>query len=137
MKNFLFNSGNHKGLASFALLFLRASAGFMMMTHGWPKLVSFSSKAASFPDPFNIGSNISLILVIFAEFFCSILVIIGLGTRWAAFPIIVTMAVAGFFIHGKDPFSERELSMLYLAAFTAIMILGSGSYSLDKAISGK
>lgn len=137
MKNILFHSGNHKGLASFALLFLRASAGFMMLTHGWPKLVDYSSKAASFPDPFNIGSNISLILVIFAEFVCSILVVIGLGTRWAAFPIIITMGVAGFYIHGKDPFSERELSMLYLAAFTAIMILGSGSYSLDKAISGK
>jgi putative oxidoreductase len=137
MKNILFNSGKHKPLPSFALLVLRASVGFMMIAHGWPKLIHFASKANSFPDPLKIGSSLSLGLVVFAEFFCAILVVIGLGTRFAAFPIMVAMAVAAFFIHGKDPFSDRELSMLYLSAFTAIMILGAGSYSLDRAISGK
>ena len=137
MKNILFNSGKHKPLASFALLVLRASFGLMMLSHGWPKLVSFGSKAASFSDPLHIGSSLSLGLVVFAEFICAILVVIGLGTRWAAFPIMVTMAVAAFVIHGKDPFSEREMAMLYLFGFTAIMMLGAGSYSMDRAISGK
>ncbi|NTV83299.1 MAG: DoxX family protein [Bacteroidales bacterium] len=137
MKNILFNSGKHKPLSSFALLVLRASFGLMMLTHGWPKLYNFGSKAASFSDPFHIGSSLSLGLVVFAEFVCAILVVIGLGTRWVAFPIVVTMSVAAFVIHGKDPFVEREMAMLYLSAFLTIMILGSGSYSLDKAISGK
>jgi putative oxidoreductase len=137
MKNFLFNSGNHKALASIALLILRASAGFMMMTHGWPKMLDFVRNASSFPDPLGVGSRASLGLVVFAEFFCSILVVVGLGTRFAAVPLIITMAVVGFVIHGKDPFGDRELSMLYLSAFTTVLILGAGSYSLDKAISGK
>jgi putative oxidoreductase len=137
MKNILFNSGKHKSLPSFALLVLRASFGLMMLSHGWPKLVKFGSLSSSFSDPLNIGSSLSLGLVIFAEFFCAILVVIGLGTRWAALPVMVAMAVAAFVIHGKDPFSEREMAMLYLAAFTTIMILGAGSYSLDRAISGK
>jgi putative oxidoreductase len=137
MKNIFFNSGNHKGMASFALLVLRASFGLLMLTHGWPKLMSFIDSPSSFPDPLQIGPALSNGLAVFAEFFCAILIVVGLGTRWAAFPLMVAMAVAAFVIHGKDPFGDRELAILYLSAFTTIMILGSGSYSLDKAISGK
>jgi putative oxidoreductase len=137
MKNFLFNSGNHKPLPSIALLIMRASFGLMMLTHGWPKLVSFSEKASSFPDTLHVGNRVSMGLVIFAEFLCSILVVIGLGTRFAAFPIMVVMFVASFIINGGHPVADRELSILYLSAFTALMIFGAGSYSLDKAISGK
>jgi putative oxidoreductase len=137
MKNIFFNSGKHKPLPSFALLLLRASFGLMMLSHGWPKLMSFIDNPAAFPDPIHIGPGLSHGLAVFAEFICAILVVVGLGTRWAAFPLMVVMSVAAFVIHGKDPFSEREMAMLYLSAFTTIMILGAGSYSLDKAISGK
>jgi putative oxidoreductase len=137
MKNILFNSGKHKPLASFALLMLRASFGLMMLTHGWPKLMSFFDNPSSFPDPLHIGSSLSHGLTAFAEFVCAVLIVIGLGTRWAAFPLMVAMSVAAFVIHGKDPMAEREMAMLYLFAFTTIMLLGAGSYSLDKAISGK
>ena len=137
MKNIFFNSGNHKPLASFALLVLRASFGLMMLTHGWPKVLSFIDNPSSFPDPLHMGPTLSHGLTAFAEFVCAILIVIGLGTRWAAFPLMVAMSVAAFVIHGKDPMSEREMAMLYLSAFTTIMILGAGSYSLDKAISGK
>lgn len=137
MKNIFFNSGNHKGMASFALLVLRASFGLMMITHGWPKFLSFFENPSSFPDPLHIGPALSHGLTAFAEFICAILIVIGLGTRWAAFPLMVAMAVAAFVIHGKDPFGDREMAIMYLAAYTSIMILGAGSYSLDKAISGK
>ncbi len=137
MKNILFNSGNHKGMASFALLLLRASFGLMMITHGYPKLLSFIDNPSAFPDPIHIGPALSHGLTVFAEFICAILIVIGLGTRWAAFPLMVAMAVAAFVIHGKDPFGDREMAIMYFSAFTAIMILGAGSYSLDKAISGK
>jgi putative oxidoreductase len=137
MKNILFNSGKHKPLASFALLLLRASFGLMMLSHGWPKLMSFIDNPSSFPDPIHLGPALSHGLTAFAEFVCAILIVIGLGTRWAAIPLIIAMTIVSFVIHGKEPMGERELSMLYLSAFTVIAILGAGSYSLDKAISGK
>jgi putative oxidoreductase len=137
MKNVFFNSGKHKPLPSFALLVLRASFGLLMLTHGWPKLMSLFNDPSGFPDPIGIGSTLSHFLAVFAEFFCAIFIIIGFGTRWAAFPLMVCMCVAAFVIHAKDPFGERELAVLYLSAFTALMILGPGSYSLDRAISGK
>ena len=137
MKNILFHSGKHKPLPSFALLILRAAFGAILSTHGWAKLVSFTEHAATFPDPLHIGSKYSLILTVFAEFFCAILVILGLGTRFAAIPVIICMAVIIFMIHAGDPFSDKEMALLYLTGYTTILILGAGSYSLDKAISGK
>jgi putative oxidoreductase len=137
MKNFFFNSGNHKAFTSFALLIMRASFGLLLLTHSWPKLVDFSQKASSFPDPLHVGNRISLGLVIFAEFFCSVLVVLGLGTRFAAFPIMIVMFIVAFIINGSHPVADRELPILYLSAFTALLMLGAGSYSLDHAISGK
>ncbi|HOX79192.1 MAG TPA: DoxX family protein [Bacteroidales bacterium] len=137
MKNFLFNSGNHKAMASFALLVLRASFGLMMIVHGWDKLAHYNSYASGFPDPLHIGNEFSFWLVVFAEFFCAILIVLGLMTRFAAIPLIIAMAVVAFVINIKEPFADRELSMLYLSAYLAILIFGAGSYSLDKAISGK
>jgi putative oxidoreductase len=137
MKNIFFNSGNHKPLASFALLILRASFGLMMITHGWPKMLSFFNDPGSFPDPVNLGPALSHGLTAFAEFVCAALIVIGLMTRWAALPLIIAMVVVSFVVHGKEPVGERELSMLYLSAYTVIALLGAGSYSLDRAISGK
>jgi putative oxidoreductase len=137
MKNFLFNSGNHKAMASFALLLLRASFGLMMIVHGWDKLIHFNSYSGTFPDPLHVGNEISLGLVVFAEFFCALMVALGFMTRFATVPLIIAMVVVAFVINIKKPFDERELSMLYLSAYLAILVFGAGSYSLDKAISGK
>ena len=46
-----------------SLLVLRLYFGGMMLfAHGWPKLMSFSQKAAVFPDPLGVGSELSLVL---------------------------------------------------------------------------
>jgi putative oxidoreductase len=137
MKNILFHSGKHKPWPSIALLVQRVAFGSMMATHGWSKLINFAERADSFSDPLKIGSAYSLGLVVFAEFFCAILVVFGLATRFAAIPVVITMAMAAFYIHAGDPVGERELSLLYMAAFLVLVILGAGNVSLDKAISGK
>ena len=137
MKNILFHSGKHKSVNSIALFILRVSFGLMMLTHGWPKLLSLINNPGSFPDPLHIGNSLSHGLTVFAEFFCAILVVAGLATRWATIPLIIAMSVAAFVIHANEPFADKEHALLFLSAFTAILILGAGSYSLDKAISGK
>lgn len=119
------------------LLILRASAGGFMLTHGIPKLLKLVHGDTAFADPFGIGALPSFVLVIFAEVICSVLVILGIGTRLAAIPLIITMGVAAFMIHRADPFASKELALLFLLAFTTVLVYGSGKYALGGLISGK
>jgi putative oxidoreductase len=34
-------------------------------------------------------------------------------------------------VHAADPIGDKELSLLYFAAYTAIALMGSGKYSLE------
>ena len=116
-------------------LLLRVTAGSMMLTHGFPKLqYLLSGEVISFPDPFYITPTLSLGLAVVAEFLCSILVIIGLKTRYATVPIILTMLVAIFSIHLTYYMDKQELPLLYLSMFTCILIIGGGNYSIDQVI---
>lgn len=120
------------------LLFLRVSVGSLMFfSHGWGKLVNFSHIAPNFPDPLGVGSTVSLALAVFAEFFCSIAVIIGLKTRFAAIPLLITMLVALFLVHGNDPWKTKEFVILFIIPFTTLIITDGGSYSVDTFIPGK
>ncbi|MCK5426976.1 MAG: hypothetical protein KAJ34_04720, partial [Thermodesulfovibrionia bacterium] len=57
----------HQTFLSIGLFILRLAVGSMMLvSHGWGKLIHFGEKAAVFPDPFGLGSPISLSFAIFA-----------------------------------------------------------------------
>lgn len=112
------------------LLILRLSCGLMAL-HGWDKFVDFSSEAADFPDPFHIGSPISKGLTVFAELFCTLLLLIGLYTRLALIPLVICLFVIVFVIHGEDPLGDKEHAILYLAPYLTLMLTGPGKYSLD------
>jgi putative oxidoreductase len=137
VKGFLFNTGVHGRAASFGLLLLRLGAGGMMIYgHGWGKLLAFSAKSGGFPDPLGIGPLQSMAGTIGAEVACAALVMIGLATRWAALPLVFTMAVAGFVINAGAPWGDKELAAIYLVPFAALVFTGPGMYSLDAKIAG-
>ena len=117
-----------------ALLLLRVASSLMILTHGWPKITNFSDYLNRFADPLGLGPALSLQATIFAEFFCAILVALGLLTRLALIPLIITMATVVFIIHGGDAFGDKELPLLYLFTFVVLFITGPGKYSLDKRI---
>ena len=75
--------------------------------------------------------ELSLVLAVFAEVLCVIFVLVGLGTRLASIPIIVTMVIAVFLIHAADPFAVKEMGLLYLLAYVVFFLVGSGKYSVD------
>ena len=118
------------------LLAIRIFVGFAMLSHGFPKLQQlFSGEEIQFYDFLGMGSKITLIFAVFAEFVCSIFIILGLFTRLALFFLIFTMIVAAFFVHSLDVFSKREISLLYLSIYLVIFASGPGKFSIDQMIS--
>lgn len=116
---------------SVALLFLRLClGGLMIVSHGWPKIIKFEILKTQFYDFLGLGPQVSLILVIFSEIFCSILLAFGLYTRLALVPLIITMLVA-IGTHGGQIFDKAEMSFLYLIGFVFLMIVGPGESSID------
>ena len=67
-----------------ALLILRMGIGALMLTHGIPKLgMLFSGAPVQFPSVMGISAELSLGFAVFAEVFCSILILAGFGTKLA------------------------------------------------------
>lgn len=135
---------------SWSLLIVRLALGFVILPHGMQKALGmfggygFAGTVGFFQSmgmPFIIGT-----LVILAEFVGSIGVIIGLGTRFMAASILLTMSGAmvlgghlqnGFFMNwfGMQKGEGVEYFILIIALALATVIGGSGKFSLDNLVS--
>lgn len=115
-----------------ALLVGRFAIAVLMLLHGLPKMqLLFSGADIQFPSVFGMSAGLSLTLAVFAEVFCSILILVGFITRFATLPLIITMLVAVFSIHASDVFAKKELAVMYLAGYIVLFIAGSGKYAVD------
>jgi putative oxidoreductase len=135
---------------SWSLLIVRLALGFVLLPHGMQKALGmfggygFAGTVGFFQSmgmPFIIGT-----LVILAEFVGSIGVIIGLGTRFMAASILLTMSGAmvlgghlqnGFFMNwfGMQKGEGVEYFILIIALALATVIGGSGKFSFDNLVS--
>lgn len=96
--------------------------------------MNFSSMMEKFPDAIGIGRTPSLILIIFAEVVCALMITVGWYTRFAALCLAIAMGVAFFIAHGGSLAAgpgSGELAFIYLAAFVALVFAGPGRFSLD------
>jgi putative oxidoreductase len=135
---------------SWSLLIVRLTLGFVLLPHGMQKALGmfggygFTGTVGFFQSmgmPFIIGT-----LVILAEFAGSIGVIIGLGTRFMAASILLTMSGAmvlgghlqnGFFMNwfGMQKGEGVEYFILIIGLALATVIGGSGKFSFDNLVS--
>ncbi len=130
---------------------IRVVAGVIFFAHGAQKLLGWFGGfgytgtmhgfiSSGIPAPFAF-------LAIMAEFFGGLGLILGLLGRVAAFGIAVEMAVAvamihrhfGFFMNwsGNQRGEGFEYHLLVLAITIAVIIRGSGAFSLDGLIGNK
>ena len=133
----LFSIRHSSTNSDIAILMVRIVIGTLMLTHGIPKLATLLSGDVQFPPLFGLSASASLAMAVFAEVFCSLLILFGLGTRLATIPLIITMLVAVLYIHAPDPFSKQELGLLYLLSYAALLISGSGKFSIDYLLNRK
>jgi putative oxidoreductase len=127
----LISTNYSAGAFNTGMLLFRVVAGGLMMAHGYDKLVHFSTYQGQFINFLGLGSTISLSLTVFAEFFCALFIVIGLFTRLASIPLIITMGVALFKAHNADIFGKGEAATLFLAAFFLLLLIGPGKASVD------
>lgn len=131
----IFDTGNYPNSLSVSLLFLRLIVGSFMLTHGFGKLLMlFGDDPIQFADPIGIGESASFVLAVFAEFLCSVFLILGFATRFSALSLLITMLVAALIVHAPDVFMRKELPLLYAAIYLVLMISGAGKYSIDQLL---
>jgi putative oxidoreductase len=122
------------GAFSFAMLVVRLVFGVLMMSYGYAKLTHFNATAANMPEFLGLSQKITTALVVFAEFFCALFVIIGLFTRFACIPLIICMSYAFFVTMHANFFGDGATPVLFLAAFFALLLVGPGRASVDSMI---
>ncbi|HEY0862840.1 MAG TPA: DoxX family protein [Lacunisphaera sp.] len=115
------------------LLLLRLwLGGSMLWLHGWDKLMNLFAGKLSFLDPLGIGEVPSFLLTILAEVGCSVLLVLGLWTRWAALILAFTMGVAFFVVNSANFKGGGELAWLFFGGYLALFAAGAGKFSVDK-----
>jgi putative oxidoreductase len=135
-----------------ACLILRISLALVIFAHGAQKVLGWfggrglEATMAYFMKVHHLPVELA-VLPIAAEFLGPIGLFLGLLTRVAAIAIAVDMAVAvylvhlkfGFFVNwsGKQAGEGFEFHILVFAIAIALMIKGSGSWSVDRLISRK
>jgi len=134
---------------SWSGLILRVMLGVVMFPHGAQKVFGwfggngFSGTMGFFITQLNIPAVVAF-LVIMAESVGAVMLIVGFVTRFAAFGIFCVMLGAiwlvhlpnGFFMNwsGKQAGEGFEYHLLALAISAAVMIAGSGRWSVDRAL---
>jgi putative oxidoreductase len=116
-----------------ALSLLRFMSGFLMFWHGTQKIFGFPPSEFKGEVPAFIQYGAGGIELV-AGFF----LIIGLFSRWSAFLLSGTMAVAYWLAHGTQAFlpiqNKGELAVLYCFVYLYLFFAGGGSISVDKAL---
>jgi putative oxidoreductase len=119
------------------LLFLRISSSlFLLWVHGLPKLLNYSAQLQVIEDPFHMGVSLTLMLAIFAEVLCPLLIIAGVLVRLACLPILTVLLVALLVVHPQWSVEEGQFGWLLLILFTSIFIAGPGRLALNVRFAG-
>lgn len=133
---------------SLGILLVRVIIGVLMAFYGYQKLINFETMAASDfwakeVSFLGMTGKTPLALTIFAEFFCSLLLIIGLFTRLALIPLLICMGyiiacMAKFeVIYSGNNGIEVNNAFVYFIIYLGIYLTGPGNYSLDYKIANR
>lgn len=132
----IFTTRHSDNALNIAMLLFRLVFAGLLLIHGFQKLSNFQDAITHMPHFLGLSQKITLSLVIFAEFFCSLFLILGLFTRLLCIPIIINMGYIVFML-GDGTVQKSEVAILYLVGFLVLLLLGPGKFSLDNMLSGK
>lgn len=127
------------------LTWLRVVLGFIMLPHGAQKLLGwfggsgYSGTMAFFESQLGLPPALTL-LVILTESIGALLLILGLGGRFAATALIGNMIGAMLLVNLQNGFfwtnQGYEFPLMIILVSAVIVVRGSGAYSLDRVLTG-
>lgn len=114
------------------LLFLRlAGSALLLYVHGLPKLMHFSTELQRIDDPLHLGRGVTLVLALFAEIACPLLIAAGWLTRLATLPILFLLFVSMALVHPEWSVADGQFGWLLIIVFGTVALAGPGEYSID------
>lgn len=146
VKNLLLYSTAHT-YSNLSRLFLRLFTGIMFMQFGIRQWIHFDDTISNnMVSIMGMSETLTLAVLIVIEIVCSSLIILGLFSRLAVLPPMVTMIIAENFILTRivsvPPmmlFSTQPgyVPILFIGIFIYMLLAGPGKISLDYLISIK
>lgn len=124
------------------LFLIRLIMGLLMAFFGYEKLIHFNEMAASEFWVKNVSfmgmsGKVPLALTVFAEFFCSIFLILGLFTRFSLLVLMFCMAYIFLVVFPNSIISKGDNgysisdTFIYFTIYAGLLFTGPGKFSLD------
>lgn len=124
-----------------APLLARIAVGFIFAESGWGKIHNIDKVAEFFVSLKLPAPLFQAHLVAYTELVAGVLVLIGLATRAASIPLIITMTVAILTAKLEDIHELSDLfamsEFLYILLFIWLVIEGAGAVSIDHLLKKK
>jgi putative oxidoreductase len=124
-----------------ALLIARLTVGVLFVSTGWGKVHNIEKIIGYFGELHIPAPAFNAVLASWTELLCGSLLVVGLASRLAAIPLMVTMVVAILTakldeIHGV-PDLLGEVEWTYLVLLFIVVVFGPGKASVDAIVESR
>ena len=103
----------------------------LVKIHDWPGTLQLFEYEYMVPV---LPIGLAAILATAFELGASSFILIGLGTRFAAIPLLAMTCIIQFGLGGRDPAYNQLEHYLWMALLLSLILRGGGRYSLDALI---
>lgn len=115
-----------------AILFLRLFVGVLISLHIIDKLQTYNFVLTGYPALLFESSWATFVIFTFLEALFAVMIILGYGTRFAAFIMSLGMFVEIFIIYPSLGWLGVERQILYIGIYVTLVFSGSGRYALEE-----
>ena len=114
-----------------AILFIRLFVGVLISLHIIDKLQTYNFVLTGYPALLFNNSWATFVIFTLLEAIFAVMLILGYGTRFAAFIMALGMFVEIFIIYPSLGWLGVERQILYIGIYTTLVISGGGRYALE------
>lgn len=114
-----------------AILFLRLFVGVLIALHIINKLQTYNFVLTGYPALLFESSWATFVIFTLLEALFAVMIIVGFGTRFAAFIMAMGMFVEIFLIYSTLGWLGVERQILYIGIYVTLVMSGSGRYGIE------